>query len=431
MIEFNQILPNDIAVEKAVLGGLLTDNKQHHVLLPIVLPEYFYNNELKEIFTAIKQRFAENKQIDIITISSVLPDKAVEITGLIRNIGSGAHLSEHIQILTDLYVKRFIIETLANALNNITQDELDEARKKLNELDKKICDIYAQFIRPSMIGEIAKHSLELVEGRFNDNEKGTKIGVPCPIADIKNILGGWQKSDLIILAARPSMGKTAFALHSAKFAAERGVKVLLFSIEMDAVRLVDRLITQIIEINPNDYRDGKIQDYHWEKITNSVYSLDKLNIYICDNPDISVDQIRSLSNKLKPEFIIIDYLQIIKMQDVKNFNMVQEIGKITRKLKIIARELNCPVMVLSQLNRSLESRSDKKPILSDLRESGNIEQDADVVVFLYRDAVYKPTPENEGKITAIIGKHRNGKANVEVEFKHNKYLNDFFDNETF
>lgn len=421
-IEYDNIFPHDEQIERSVLASLLSSTEQHHLYIPVILPEFFYNLNNREIFAKIKECFGKGKNVDLITISSVLPSQAVYLTEIyIHNVG--IHLGEYVQILTDLYSKRTIIENCLTIIQQ-SQENVDTAIETLGSLEKKIADVYSQFNRPATIGELLSKSLDLAILRTKEN----KSGIPCPIAELRLLLGGWQRTDLIIIAARPSMGKTAFALHSAKYAAKLGYNVLFFSVEMDAIKLTDRMITQEADIKPDKYRDGELDDEMIKAAEQAYYRMRTLPVSIVDKADIGVDQIRSMSNAIKPDLIIVDYLQILSMKESKNFSMVQEIGKITRKLKIIARELNVPVIVLSQLNRGLESRADKKPMLSDLRESGNIEQDADVVLFLYRDFVY--SQENEGEIEAIVGKHRNGKANISVKFKHNKYVNDFFDYET-
>ena len=424
-IEHDNIFPNDIQIENSVLGALLASSEFHHLYIPLIIPEFFYSIHNKELFIKIKELYSDSKHIDLLTISNLLPDKVSYITKILIEQQSDMYLSEHIQVLTELYVKRIIAENCMSLICKVNEGELDDAINQLNSLEKQVNDVYSQFTKPMSIGELAEKSVNEAFKRVEKFKSRVNTGVPCPIAELKTLLGGWQNSDLIILAARPSMGKTAFALHCAKFAAERDVEVLFFSVEMDALKLTDRMITQQADLIPDNYRDGNLTGEELMLSEGAYYKLKDLPLSVVDRPDISIDQIRSISNALKPGLIIVDYLQIIKMAEVKNFNMVQEIGKITRKLKIIARELNVPVICLSQLNRSLESRGDKRPLLSDLRESGNIEQDADVVIFLYRDYVY--SGNNQGEIEAIIGKHRNGRANFSISFKHNKYINTFFD----
>lgn len=425
-IEYDNIFPHDEQIEKSILASLLSSNVDHYIYIPLLIPEFFYNLNNRKIFETTKQLFGKEKHIDLITVSSMIPDQAIYLTEIMIH-NSGVRLAEHIQFLTDIYIRRLIVERSLEMIQNANGKETDKTIQMVDDLNRRINDVYGQFTRPKTIGKISEQSVNDVYRRVDNRKKGNRTGIPCPIVDLKNLLGGWQKSDLIILAARPSMGKTAFALHSALFAAERDANVLFFSVEMDAVRLMDRVITKEAGIIPDNYRDGTLSDNDLTLANNAYYKVKNYPVSIVDRADITVDQIRSICNAMKPDLVIIDYLQIISMPETKNFNMVQEIGKITRKLKIIARELNVPVICLSQLNRGLESRGDKRPVLSDLRESGNIEQDADVVIFLYRDYVY--TKQNYGSIEAIIAKHRNGKANLSIEFKHNEYMNNFFDNE--
>lgn len=427
-----RIPPQAIEIEEAVLGGMLIDHEAASIALQILKADDFYKPANRHIYEAIFKLYERDNPLDIITLENELKDQNLldlcggisYLTQLTRSVSSAANIEYHSQIIAEKAIKRNLILTCTEIIKqsyDTTSDPydlLDLAEQKIFEISNTKTRIPAK-----EIGDILKNTIDyLVEIR---GKAGGLTGVPSSL-DVDRYTAGWQRGDLIIIAARPSMGKTAFVLTSARNAAlfpdpKLRTNVAIFSLEMSDQSLVQRLLTMEARINAQLARSGNLNDQDFEQLVEAAGRLVSASIYIDDTPGISVMELRSKCRRLKNEhdigLIIIDYLQLMTGggSNDRNQNREQEIAYISRGLKALAKELDVPVIALSQLSRAVEQRGgNKRPQLSDLRESGSIEQDADVVCFLYRPEYYGiQTDDETGQSTAgiaelIIGKQRNG-----------------------
>ena len=422
--------PHDDDAEKALLGSILLNNKILDDVADKLKPEFFYDPRHQVIYSLMLQLWAQNKPIDVIFLLN-----AVEGSNLAKDLGqsqvidkeflleliSKSSLSsipeETAKIVKDKHLLRTIIETsddlkiLALNKNTAPDDILDAAQKKLYEISMDNVD--KNFVS---IKEILVNTFERIS--YLRERKEEVRGVPTGFTDLDKILNGFQNSDLIILAARPSMGKTALALEMAKrIALNNKVGVALFSLEMSKDQLVDRLLSSVSGIEMYKIRTGKFTDEEsnteFMKLGSAIGELDQAPIWIDDSGGLNILELRSKARRLKSRHnigvLIIDYLQLMNGGASRYAgNRVQEVSDISRGLKMLARELNIPIIALSQLSRSVDSRDDKRPMLSDLRESGSIEQDADVVLFVHREEMYNKETKKKGIADITISKHRNG-----------------------
>ncbi len=420
--------PSATEVEMAVLGAMLIDEDAVPKAIEILKPESFFDKRNRVIFESMSSLYEANEPIVTVSIYEELKKSgktdeaggAAYISKLTQNISSTANVDYHARVVMEKWILRQLISSSmeiagsAYAGNEDVFDLLDAAESKIFQISEK--GIKESF---QSMDKAVKETWEMIEAIHS--KKISTFAVPSGFYALDDLLGGFQKSDLIIVAARPSMGKTAFAMSAARNAAiDHNVPVAIFSLEMATSQLVTRLISSESSINAHGLRTGKFKAEDGAKVSRTVHKLSKAPIYIDDSPAISILELRAKARRIKSEknigLIIIDYLQLLS----PSFNMEsreREISTISRSLKSLAKELNLPVVALSQLNRQLETRTDKKPMLSDLRESGSIEQDADVVLFLYRPEVYGITQYSYGEMNGettegiaevIVGKQRNG-----------------------
>ena len=431
----NKTQPNNIEAEMSLLGAILIDADSLVKIADSVNEDDFYDPKHKRIFSAIINLYNDHDAIDVLTLSDTLRNN-----GNLEMIGGSSYLTEltnyvptasHIDQYAEIVIQKALRRRLIHASKEMAELGYDET-KKLNELveeaEARLFDVSKQHVKQDIISleDVLAASFDRLDELHKD--KGKIRGVPTGYKDLDNVLAGFQPSDLVILAARPSMGKTALALNFAhNIAIQSAQPVLIFSLEMSKEQLVDRLLSMESGVDAWALRTGNLNDSDFEKIGHAMGTLSEAQIYIDDSPGITISDLRTKArreaHKRPLGLIIVDYLQL--MSGGSRFggdgNRVQEISEISRGLKGIARELNVPILALSQLSRSVESRHPQIPQLADLRESGSIEQDADVVAFIYREEYYNPDTERK-KITDIfIKKHRNGPTGgVELYFDNEK-----------
>lgn len=420
-ISLHKLPPQNLEAEQSVLGGILLDNQSLNSVLEILSIEDFYSEGHRKIFTAIVELYDKNEPCDIITLSNILKSKnQIEQAGgisylssLADNVPSAANIVHYAKIVKEKSILRRLIGTATEILNKsyAAGSDIDSV---LDEAEHAIFEISENKIRPSFspFKNLIKDSIKTIEKLFERKELVT--GVPTGFEKIDDKTSGFQKSDLIIIAGRPSMGKTAFALNIAQYAAlEAGIPVAVFSLEMSKEQLALRMLSSEARVDSQRIRRGFLGDADWLKLTNAAGKLFEAPIFIDDTPAITALEMKAKARRLKAEvdlgLIILDYLQLMRSGGYKE-SREQEISEISRSLKTLAKELNVPVIALSQLNRQVENRADKRPQMADLRDSGAIEQDADLIAFIYRDEVYNKSEENpeKGFAEIIIGKQRNG-----------------------
>ena len=418
-----RIMPNNQEAEEAVIGSMLLDQEAVVLASEKLKENDFYNTRYRVLFSAIVELFQEGRPADLVTLVDKLHEKnvtedicSVEFLG---NIISAVPTSANIQYYADIVEQksqlRALIRTTESIANRCYQDSSNMA-ELMEDTERQIFELVqgrASSENFTPIKDIALETLESIQSAAQNS--GTVTGISTGFRDLDYRTAGLQPSDLILIAARPSMGKTAFALNIAEYVVMiNHVPTAIFSLEMIKVQLAKRLVVMNSKVDSQHIRTGTLEDDEWAKVTESSIILGESSLYIDDTGSISINDLRSKCRKLKMEhglgLIIIDYLQLMSGNSGnKNISRQQEISDISRSLKSLARELDCPVIALSQLSRKVEEREDKRPILSDLRESGAIEQDADVVMFLYRDEYYtKDASTQKGVTEVIIGKQRNG-----------------------
>ena len=437
-LEKGKLPPQVIEMEEAVLGAMMIDKKGVDDVIDILQPDAFYKESHKHIFEAILQLFTETQPIDLLTVSSQLKKNGkLEIAGgdfyliqLTQKIASSAHIEFHSRII----LQKFIQRSLIRISSEIIEESYDESTDVFDLLDKAESKLYevtqGNIKRSSETAQSlvlqAKKKIEEIAG------KEGLSGVETGFHNLDKLTSGWQPSDLIIIAARPAMGKTAFVLSMARnIAIQYGHGVALFSLEMASVQLITRLISSETGLSSEKLRTGKLEKHEWEQLSTKVKDLEKAPLFIDDTPSLSIFDLRAKCRRLVSQhsikIIIIDYLQLMTAggNNKGGGNREQEISTISRNLKALAKELNVPVIALSQLSRAVETRgSSKRPLLSDLRESGAIEQDADIVSFLYRPEYYKieewdddEASPTAGQAEIMIAKHRNGGIeNIRLKF---------------
>ena len=416
-----KIPPNDIEAEQAVLGSMLTDKDAVISAIEVLKKEDFYREDNKAIFEAMISLYNRPEPIDIITVKDeLLSIGKFDVVGgleyladLPEKVPTTANVERYIKIVEEKSILRNLIKT-SNELITLGYDETQEVNTVMDQAEKKVFDLMQNRNQTgySQIRDVLVDSFAQLERLYNQKEGIT--GVPSGFADLDLRTAGFHNSELILIAARPAMGKTAFALNIATNAATKSdIPVLLFSLEMSKEQLVNRVLCSEAMVDSNKLKTGKIEENDWVKIVEALGPLSEAEMYIDDTAGISITEIRAKARKLKLEknigLIIIDYLQLIQGSgNRRNGSREQEISEISRSLKILAKELDIPVIALSQLSRAAEQRSDHRPMLSDLRESGSIEQDADIVMFLYRDDYYNEESESKNIAEVIIAKNRSG-----------------------
>jgi replicative DNA helicase len=424
-LELGKLPPQAVELEEAILGGLMLEKDAVIEVIDILKPESFYKEEHVKLFQSILDLFSNNKAIDILTVTEQLrQNKTLDevggpayLTQLTGRIASAAHIEFHARIVQQKYIQRELIR-VSTEIQNKAFDESIDVNDLLDFSEGELFNVAQGNIKK----EAAKMNALVKEaiGRIEDASKhdGGMVGVPSGYTALDRITNGWQPANLVILAARPAMGKTAFVLSMARnMAVEHNKGVAIFSLEMSSIELVNRLISSEAELASNKIRTGQLNEDEWQKLEYRARRLEEAPIFIDDTPAISIFELRAKCRRLKRQhdidIVVIDYLQLMTGPPESKGNREQEVSSISRALKGIAKELDIPIICLSQLNRSVESRPDKRPQLSDLRESGAIEQDADIVSFIHRPEYYGFTEdENQmslrGIAEIILAKHRAG-----------------------
>ncbi|PLW92811.1 MAG: replicative DNA helicase [Marinilabiliales bacterium] len=439
-VDHGRVPPQATDLEEVILGALMLEREAVNVIIDILRPEIFYKESHQFIFTAIRDLFAKSSPIDMLTVTDELRSMGkLEAVGgahyiafLTNRVVSAANVEYHARIVAQKYIQRRLIEISSEVINEAFEDSTD-VFDLLDKAEDKLFKINEQNLRrgiesmPNLL-RAAKEQIELASKNTDDF-----TGVPSGFKDLDAITAGWQPSDLIIIAARPGMGKTAFVLSMARnMAVSNERPVAVFSLEMSATQLVMRLVSSESGISSEDLRKGNLSPTQWKSLNDNMDNLSRAPIYIDDTPALSVFELRAKARRLKQQFdiqcIVIDYLQLMTAQVEKGGNREQEISTISRSLKALAKELSIPVITLSQLSREVEKRPGmKRPQLSDLRESGAIEQDADMVLFIYREEYYfkdDPNHQNQdirNKAELIISKHRNGP----LDTVHLRFINQY------
>jgi len=422
VVDVRKLPPQNIDAEMSILGGILLENEAVNRVLDILVPDDFYRESHRKIMRAMIELNDHREPCDLITLTTMLKKR-----GELEEVGGGAYLATlvdfvptaaNIAYYARIVKEKAIARNLIRAATDIVTDGYDEQaeiEELLDKAQKTIFEISENRVKTPyfQLNAILKDTIKYIGDLYEKKEHTT--GVPTGFLDLDDKTAGFQRSDLIIIAGRPSMGKTAFALNIAQYAsiyAESRCPVAIFSLEMSKEQLVTRLLCSESRVDASRLRTGHLLDGEWEKIMRGAEKLFEAELFIDDTPAISILEMRAKARRLKAEhnigMVVVDYLQLMRGSGSPESRQ-QEISEISRSLKALAKELSVPVVALSQLNRGLESRTDKRPMMSDLRESGAIEQDADVIMFVYRDEVYnKDNPDVRGKAEIIIGKQRNG-----------------------
>ncbi|OCH44649.1 replicative DNA helicase [Vibrio cyclitrophicus] len=438
-----KVPPHSLEAEQSVIGGLLLDNERWDTVAEKVVAKDFYSRPHRLIFEAVKDILEESSPLDLITLSEHL-----ELREQLEEVGGFAYLADlakntpsaaNINAYADIVAQRALVRSLIGVANEIADSGYDPQGRTSEELvdlaESKVFAIAegraSENEGPQNVDSILEKTLERIEILYKTPQDGV-TGVDTGFNDLNKKTAGLQGSDLIIVAARPSMGKTTFAMNLCENAAMKQDKpVLIFSLEMPAEQLMMRMLASLSRVDQTKIRTGQLDDEDWARISSSMGILmDKKNMYIDDSSGLTPTEVRSRARRIAREhdgisMIMIDYLQLMRVPSLSD-NRTLEIAEISRSLKALAKELNVPVVALSQLNRSLEQRADKRPVNSDLRESGSIEQDADLIMFIYRDEVYNPDSSLKGIAEIILGKQRNGPiGSVRLTFQgqHSRFDN--------
>jgi len=443
-LEIERVPPQSIDLEQAVLGAILLEKDAVFEVIDILSPQSFYKEEHRKIFHTILYLSSANKAIDILTVTQELKNRKeleqvggpLYITQLTSFVASSAHIEYHARIVEQKHIQRELIR-VSSEIQNKAFDESTDVSDLLNFSEAQIFNIGQGNIKKESqkINTLIKEAIFQIEQA--SRRADSLIGIPSGYTKLDRITNGWQNSDLIVVAARPSMGKTAFVLSMARnMALEHNRAVAFFSLEMSSLQLINRLIVAETELPSQQIRNGKLADYQWEQLDHKIKRLVDATIFIDDTPAISIFELRAKCRRLKRQhnidIVIIDYLQLMTAENISKASREQEVSTISRALKSIAKELDIPIIALSQLNRAVEIRAgNKRPQLSDLRESGAIEQDADMVLFIHRPDVYGFTQDENGNslrniAEIILAKHRNGPIG-DIQLKFTKELAKFTD----
>jgi replicative DNA helicase len=415
-----RIPPQNIEAEQSVLGAILLDKEVLSNVTEIISGQDFYRDDHKEIFEAIMDLYERAEPIDLITVSEQLKARGSldgvggleYLTNLANMVPTTANAKHYARIVEEKSILRRLIR-VSSEIVNMGYEASEEVSYVLDKAEKSIFDVLQKRNTQgfSPIKEVLIDTFNRLEELYNN--KGFITGIATGFTDLDYKTAGLQNSDLVLIAARPAMGKTSFVLNIAQYAAIHAkVPVAIFSLEMSKEQLVNRMLCSEAMVDSQKIRTGKLEDSDWQKVARALGPLSEAPIYIDDTPGVTAMEIRAKCRRLKIEknlgLVVVDYLQLMQGRSKGHDSRQQEISEISRSLKILAKEINVPVLTLSQLSRAPEQRADHRPILSDLRESGAIEQDADIVMFLYRDDYYNPDTEKKNIVEAIIAKHRNG-----------------------
>jgi replicative DNA helicase len=417
-----KVAPHSIEAEQSVIGGLMLDNVAWDKLADLVTEGDFYRRDHRLIFSAISRLAAHSDPFDVVTLSEQLDKQGLlndagglaYLGMLAKNTPSAANITAYAKIVRERSVLRQLISVGNDISGSAYHTEGRSTEELLDNAERQVFEIAEQGSRGKKgfvaIKDLLVKAVDRIDELFQQDNPIT--GVPTGWTDFDEMTSGLQKGDLVIVAGRPSMGKTSFAMNIAEHAAiKSGKATAVFSMEMPGEQLAMRMLSSLGRIDQHKVRTGKLQDEDWPRLTSAVGMLAEAPMFIDDTPALTPNELRARARRLTREhdlgLIVIDYLQLMQVLGSRE-NRTNEISEISRSLKALAKELHVPVIALSQLNRSLEQRPNKRPVMSDLRESGAIEQDADVIVFIYRDEVYNPDSADKGTAEIIIGKQRNG-----------------------
>jgi len=417
-----RVPPHSVEAEQAVIGGLLLDNRAWEQIADKLVEEDFYRNDHRLLFSAIRQLESRNEPFDAVTLSQCLDNNGhldqagglLYLGRLAKDTPSASNIVAYANIVREKSVLRQLIAVGTDISGSGFQPEGRDSKELLDSAEKKVFQIAEQGARGQGgfqdMKSLLSKTVDKIDHLFNSD--GGITGVSTGFDKFDEMTTGLQEADLVIVAGRPSMGKTTFAMNIAENAAIGDkVPVAVFSMEMPGDSLAMRMISSLGRVDQHHIRTGNLTDEDWARITSAIHILSEANIYIDDTPAMSPNEVRARARRLKRQhglgLIVIDYLQLMQVHGGSE-NRATEISEISRSLKAMAKELKVPVIALSQLNRSLEQRPDKRPVMSDLRESGAIEQDADLIVFIYRDEVYNEDSPQKGVAEIIIAKQRNG-----------------------
>ncbi|HPV45239.1 MAG TPA: replicative DNA helicase [Methylotenera sp.] len=419
--------PHSIEAEQSVIGGLLLENEALDKIADILSAQDFYQHDHKTIFQHISKLIEHNRPADIVTVAESLESTAELSTiggiaylgALAQNTPTAANIRRYAEIVRERAVMRKLVVVGSDIADSAYNPNGRDAQQLLDEAEAKIFQIAEGGQRSSQgfqdIKELLPQVAERIDMLFSRDNQSDVTGIPTGFSDLDSMTSGFQGGDLIIVAGRPSMGKTAFSLNIAEnVALDTGLPVAVFSMEMASTQLAMRMIGSVGRLDQHRMRTGRLEDEDWEKLTTALGRLNEAPIFIDEGAGLSSFDVRARARRLhrqtgKLGLIVVDYLQLMAAPAGKQGeNRATEISEISRSLKALAKELDVPVVALSQLNRSVEQRPDKRPVMSDLRESGAIEQDADLILFIYRDEVYNPDSADKGTAEIIIGKQRNG-----------------------
>lgn len=420
-----RVPPHSIEAEQSVLGGLLLDNSAWDRIADFLTEDDFYRYDHRIIFQHIVKLINATRPADVITVFEGLgtTGKAEEVGGLTylnalaQNTPSAANIRRYAEIVRDRSVLRRLITVADEIATQALNPQGKEVKQLLDEAESKIFAIAEEGARGAQgwlsIQPLLTQVVERIDELYNRDNQNDITGVPTGFIDLDRMTSGLQPGDLVIVAGRPSMGKTAFSLNIGEnVAIDSGLPVAVFSMEMGGAQLAMRMLGSVGRLDQSRLRIGKLNDEDWPRLTHAIQKMNDAQLYIDETPGLNPIELRARARRLSRQcgklgLIIIDYLQLMSGSSPGE-NRATEISEISRNLKGLAKELGCPVIALSQLNRSLEQRPNKRPVMSDLRESGAIEQDADVILFIYRDQVYNPDSPDKGTAEIIIGKQRNG-----------------------
>ncbi len=426
-LESLRVPPHSVEAEQSVLGGLLLDNAAFDRVADVVREDDFYRFDHRIIFQHIAKLIGLARPADVVTVFESLQTggKADDVGGLAylnslaRNTPSAANIRRYAEIVRDRAVLRALVTVADDISSGAFNPQGRDTRQLLDEAESKIFQIAEEGARGAAgfhaLQPLLTQVVERIDELYHRDSDSEVTGVPTGFADLDKMTSGMQGGDLIIVAGRPSMGKTAFSINIGEHVAiEEGLPVAVFSMEMGATQLAMRMLGSVGQLDQHRLRTGKLTDDDWPHLTHAIQRMQDAQFYIDETPALSSMELRARARRLARQcgqlgLVIVDYLQLMAGNSSGGSeNRATEISEISRSLKGIAKELNCPVIALSQLNRSLEQRPNKRPVMSDLRESGAIEQDADVILFIYRDEVYNPDTPDKGTAEIIIGKQRNG-----------------------
>jgi replicative DNA helicase len=436
----DKLVPHNVEAEEAVLGSLLIDPEALFRVSPFLKPDDFYIQKNGWIYESILALHERREPIDFVTLCDELERQerleeiggAAYVTHLINAVPSAIHVEAYGHIVEHSAIRRRLINA-ASQIARLAYQEDEDINQAVDRAEQTLFSVSQRRITRDLtpVQDVIRRYYDRIEYLYDHRDE--PLGVPTGFVDLDRLLGGLQRSDLILIAARPSVGKTSLGISIARHAANLGQHVAIFSLEMSSEQVVQRMVSAETGIDAQRLRLGDLREDEWPLFVRATGRLSDLPLYIDDTPSISVLQMRTKARRLHAEhgidLILVDYLQLMTTDNRRNEGRVQEVSYISRSLKGLARELDVPLVGLSQLSRAVEQRSDKRPILADLRASGSLEQDADVVMFIYRDELYNPETEDQNIAEIIIAKHRNGPTGT-VQLFFRDRLAQFLDAET-